>query len=83
MAKGIETVIEPLAQQVLTTIDEHPLVQPLAETHRQLRASQTQLNNELVETRKAIFAAERPYTNIRVTRGKVASAPWCQATARY
>src|SRR5262249_53600199 len=24
-----------------------------------------------------------PYTNIRVTRGKVAPAPWCQATARY
>ena len=34
------------------------IVRPLAETHRQLRADQVRLTEELVETRKAIIAAE-------------------------
>src|SRR5215510_521382 len=43
----------------LTSIDDHPIVRPLAETLRQLRADQARLAAELVEVRKSILAAER------------------------
>ena len=59
MATARNTVSEPLAPQALTSIDDHPIVRPLAETHRQLRADQARLTAELVEVRKSILAAER------------------------
>jgi hypothetical protein len=37
MATVRNAVTGPLAQPALTTIDDHPIVRPLAETHRQLR----------------------------------------------
>jgi hypothetical protein len=48
-----KTVADPL-----DTIDAHPLVARVATTHRQLRADQARLNDELVEVRKTIVAAE-------------------------
>jgi DNA repair exonuclease SbcCD ATPase subunit len=52
-------VAEPLAPPALSTIDDHPIARPLAETHRQLRADQARLTAELDEVRKTILAAER------------------------
>jgi DNA repair exonuclease SbcCD ATPase subunit len=59
MATARNAVVEPLAPQALTSIDDHPIARPLAETHRQLRTEQTRLTAELVEVRKTILAAER------------------------
>ena len=59
-------VTEPLAPQALTTIDDHPIVRPLAETHRQIRADQARLAGELVEVRKSIVAAESDASDPRV-----------------
>lgn len=59
MATARTAVTEPLAPQVLTSIDDHPIARPLAETHRQLRADQARLTAELDEVRKTILAAER------------------------
>src|SRR5262245_25483901 len=54
MAITRNAVTEPL-----TSIDDHPIARPLAETHRQLRADQARLTAELDEVRKVILAAER------------------------
>jgi hypothetical protein len=57
MATVRNAVTGPLAQPALTTIDDHPIVRPLAETHRQRRAVVERLKAEQVETKKAIVAA--------------------------
>jgi hypothetical protein len=66
MAKSTENVTAPLAQQEMTSIDEHPLVVPVAMTHHQILADQARLAGELVETRRAIFNLENDASNPRV-----------------
>jgi DNA repair exonuclease SbcCD ATPase subunit len=58
MAKMTEPVAEQLHSTALRTLDDHPLVVPVATAHRQLQDEQRRLTAELVETRKTIFAAE-------------------------
>jgi hypothetical protein len=58
MAKRTEPVAEQLHSTALRTLDDHPLVLPVATAHRQLQDEQRRLTAELVETRKTIFAAE-------------------------
>jgi hypothetical protein len=59
MAKMTETVAEQLDFTMLRTLDDHPLVVPVATTHHEIQDEQRRLTAELVETRKAIVAAER------------------------
>src|SRR4029453_12936132 len=58
MAKMTETVVEQLDFTMLRRLDDHPLVVPVATNHHQLQDEQRRLTAELVETRKAVFAAE-------------------------
>jgi hypothetical protein len=58
MAKMTEPVSEQLHITTLRTLDDHPLVLPVATAHHQLQDEQRRLTAELVETRKVIFAAE-------------------------
>src|SRR4029450_13259346 len=58
MAKMTEPVAEELHITALRTLDDHPLVLPVATAHHQLQDEQRRLTADLVETRKVIFAAE-------------------------
>ena len=72
MAKMTEPVAEQLHMTALRTLDDHPLVLPVATAHHQLQDKQRRLTAELVETRKVIFAAESdapdPLVSSRVLR---------------
>jgi len=58
-----ESVAEELHITALRTLDDHPLVLPVATAHHQLQDEQRRLTAELVETRKIIFAAESDAPN--------------------
>jgi hypothetical protein len=56
MAQKTTLVTAPIDQGMLTTIDAHALVAPVAAAHGQLRAEQARLTAELAEVRKRLIA---------------------------